>query len=105
MQIDDSDEQAENAKSSIRESPEMLSNVTVSRLLQPEKARSPIALQNAGIEMPEIIEQFSNAEFSMRDTFDSVSNLTIESIEQSAKQQRPTDSINAGIVTSSANPI
>jgi hypothetical protein len=86
MQIDKSDEQLANAQSSIRQSPEPDSNITVDsfeHLLKQFEQRTWI---DEGMEIVESNEHSQNPETPIRDTFEPPSNLTIESREQRLKQ-------------------
>jgi hypothetical protein len=87
--MEESDEQDANADSSIRESLEPKSNVTVDRLLHPEKHfRSSVSTQERMlIEISD--EQSANAKAVIAAMLQPSSNATVETIGLPAKQPTP----------------
>jgi hypothetical protein len=87
MQIDESDEQLQNADSSIDESFEPDANVTVERDLHSEKDHPPSVSTEEGMQMDESDEHLENAEFSIDESFESDSNVTVERDLHSEKER------------------
>jgi hypothetical protein len=78
MQIDESDEQYRNADSSMDESLEPDSNVTVERESHSEKQVLPRLSTDEGMQIDESDEQFQNEDSSMDDSLEPDSNVTVE---------------------------
>jgi hypothetical protein len=80
MQIDESDEQYENEDSSIDESLEPDSNVTVERDSHREKHCLPSFSTDEGMQIDESDEQYENADSSIEQRRESDSKITFETI-------------------------
>jgi hypothetical protein len=78
MQIDESDEQPRNARSSIDKSLEPDSNVTVERDSHRVKQCLPRLLTEEGMQIDESDEQFRNADSSIDESLELDSNVTVE---------------------------
>jgi hypothetical protein len=78
MQIDESHGQPQNADSSIDESLERDSNVTVERDLHPLKHVLPSFSTEEGMQIDESDEHFQNASFSIDESLERDSNVTAE---------------------------
>jgi HPt (histidine-containing phosphotransfer) domain-containing protein len=78
MQIDESDEQQQNAYSSIDKSLESDSNVTVERDLHSKKDHLPSVSTDEGMQIDESDEQRLNAYSSMDESLERDSNVTVE---------------------------
>jgi hypothetical protein len=83
MQIDESDEHAENANDSMRESLEPDSNVTLQSAPQQEKQKSPTTSTGHGMQIDESDEQNSKARHSRPESLEPHSNVTLESARHS----------------------
>jgi hypothetical protein len=81
-QIDESDEQPENAESSIERRSESVSNATVARDRHPMKQRCEMGSTEDGMEIDESEKQSRNTERASVDSRESDSNATVESDEQ-----------------------
>jgi hypothetical protein len=86
MQIDESDEQAQNADSAIDERLESDSNVTVERNLHPWKQHLPSVSTDEGMQIDESDEQLQNADSSMDESLEPDSNVTVERDSHPEKQ-------------------
>jgi hypothetical protein len=73
-------EQPENADSSIRDSREPDSNVTIKRDVQPKKDFRPRFSSDEGRHIDEIDVQLPNAESSMRESFEPDSTTTLATL-------------------------
>jgi nicotinic acid mononucleotide adenylyltransferase len=78
MQIDESDEQRQNAYSSIRDSREPDSNVTLESAEHRLKHLSQSCSTDDGMQIDENDEQSSHADSSMRESLETDSNVTLE---------------------------
>jgi hypothetical protein len=86
MQIDESDEQLENARRSMRESFEPGSNVTLQRLQHSLKQASQMTSTEAGMQIDTIEEQSENAALSKRERRESDSKTMTERLRNPSKQ-------------------
>jgi hypothetical protein len=97
MQIDESEEQYANAYSSMDESLERDSNVTVERDLHPEKQYLPSVSTDEGMQIDESEEQYANAYSSMDESLEPDSNVTVERDLHPEKQYLPSVSTDEGM--------
>jgi hypothetical protein len=79
-QIDDSDEHNQNAYSSIRESLQPASNVTLESPSHQQKQCSQTTSTDHGTQIERSDEQNSNAYRSIRESFEPASNATLKSL-------------------------
>jgi hypothetical protein len=104
IEIDGSDEQYQNADSSIRESLDSLSKLTFNKALQSKKHLSQRISTDEGIQIDRSDEQRSNADSPIRESLHSLSNRTIETVVHPAKQPQHNSVIEFGIITSETFP-
>jgi hypothetical protein len=78
MEIDESEEQSQNAPSSIRESLEPASNVTLERVPHREKQYMPIISTDDGMQIDESEKHPRNASLSIQESLEPASNSTRE---------------------------
>jgi hypothetical protein len=104
MQIDESEEQLQNAYSSMDDSLEPGSNVTVEREWDASKQYFSTLSTEEGMQIDESDEQYQNADSPTDERLESDSNVTVE--RDSHRQKHPTSnrSIDFGIVTSRLLP-
>jgi hypothetical protein len=104
MQIDETDEQDRNADSSMDESLEPDSNVTLERELHLSKQCLPSLSTDEGMQIDESDEQQQNTPSSTTRSRESVSKITVEIVSHSEKHPTSNRSISFGIVTSRLLP-
>jgi hypothetical protein len=97
IQTDESDGQRENADSSIRESLDPGSTVTIERFVQPQKHLGPRASTEEGMQIDESNEQFENTRASIRESLEPDSNAAFERRAHPKKQALPIYSTDEGM--------